>query len=121
MKVNVPGVVGVPLHTPAELNDRPGTPLFAAQVYGGRPPTATSDCVYDAFTRPLASGEVVEIISAPGEIVSWYELDAVAPALSMTCIEKLYAPVLLGVPLITPAALTVKPGGSVPLLLSHLV
>jgi len=39
---------------------------------------------------------------------------AVAEAASVTRIVKLKAPLLVGMPLITPAALSVRPGGKVP-------
>ena len=53
----LPGVVGVPLNTPPEESVKPfGIPVGGAfHVYGGVPPVAVSDRVYDSPTTAAGS------------------------------------------------------------------
>jgi hypothetical protein len=57
--------------------------------------------------------------SLPGAMVNFNDADAVAPAWSVTLTVNWYAPANVGVPLNTPAELSVNPAGSVPLLVSQ--
>jgi hypothetical protein len=45
--------------------------------------------------------------------------EAFAPVLSVTCGENVNVPVLVGVPLMLPAGLSVRPGGRPPELIDH--
>ena len=64
-------MVGVPLHTPEELNERPGTPLLALQLYGGLPPPAVRVTEYGLVKFPTGSGDAVVIVRPAGLMVNW--------------------------------------------------
>jgi hypothetical protein len=63
---------------------------------------------------PAVKVAAVEIVSA-GAMVNVSEAVAAVPALSVTFTLKLEEPALVGVPLNTPAVLSVSPAGNVPL------
>jgi hypothetical protein len=82
------------------------------QVYGGVPPLAARLCEYAVLISPPGNDVVVTV----GAVAMLIERACVADTetLSVTFTVKLAVPDADGVPLIWPAALSVKPVGSVP-------
>jgi hypothetical protein len=111
--VLVPAAVGVPPIAPvAVLSVTPAGKPVADQVYGALPPVAASVTLYGEFTTPPGS-VAVEIVKA-GAIVSDRFLVAdtcVGLVESVTVIATVLVPAAVGVPLITPFASIVSPGG----------
>jgi hypothetical protein len=116
VKVAVPGVVGVPLITPALDSVRPcgKIPEESDQVYGAVPFAGASVCEY--AVPSVASGRDVVVIKSPAAMLSTNGLETVCGGvpLSATCTVTFDVPALVGVPLITPALDRVTPAGSVP-------
>jgi hypothetical protein len=118
--------VGVPLIVPVELNVRPAgsVPLVNVHAYGAVPPVAASVAVYAAPTCPFASDVVV---TASGDtlaavIVSVRFTVAFCcglPASFAVNVNAVALATAVGVPLIVPVELSVRPAGSVPLVNVH--
>ena len=77
VKLDVPGVVGVPLIPPSFDNVRPPgkAPAVIDQLYGAVPPVAVKGWVYAAPTVPFVS-DVVLMESVTGLMVSVNACDA---------------------------------------------
>ena len=111
---------GIPLTTPVGLMFSPAgnklLPGASDHVYGAVPPVAASVVVYAIPTSPFGKGLAVVIVSAAALIVSVSAaLVAVACGTeeSFTWNITVDVPPAVGVPPITPAALTFIPAGSV--------
>ena len=79
------------------------------------PPVAARVWLYGVPTYPPGSDVVV--INTPGLIVidkAWVAVFGVGMALSVTFVEKLEEPAVVGVPEITPPELIVRPAGRLP-------
>src|SRR5947209_7818526 len=120
-KFHVPAAVGVPPSAPPVVSVRPGgnVPVASDQVYGAMPPAALNVCEYGAPNMAGGSGVPLVIVTGMNGVftVSENGLEACdwAPALlSEAWITKFHVPVAVGVPLSTPAVVSVRPGGSGP-------
>src|SRR5271165_4368389 len=117
VKLAVPVAVGVPEISPEVERVSPTgrLPETTDQVYGGTPPEAASEALYGTLTEP----EVNEDVVIDRALLTTMDLLAMSTAAvgvceSVTWTLKLEVPNAVGVPLITPAALMLSPGGSVP-------
>jgi len=115
-KEKTPFADGTPVNAPvAWSNDNPGGSAEpAAHRSGGVPFVAANNCVYACPTSPRGRtvGVVIAIVGAETTIDNVFE--AVRLAASATCTSKLKVPASDGVPLITPAEVSVIPGGRDP-------
>jgi hypothetical protein len=111
-------LVGVPEIKPVELRVRPAgrVPEVIDQVYGGTPPVAASDEVYGTPIDPAVSGDVVVIESGGLTVMVSVTMSTAAVGVceSVTETLKVDEPSVVGVPLMTPPVLMVRPGGRVP-------
>jgi hypothetical protein len=73
------------------------------------PPETASVAEYATPTVPFGREPV---IAGAAAIVTGYDLDALAPFESVTVALTVYEPLVLGVPLICPDVLNVRPGGT---------
>ena len=114
-KVLVPLVVGVPESVPPVAREIPAgsTPLVTVQVYGAVPPEAVNDVLYAMASRPVGNvaGETV-IDGQTG--VSVYIREPKHESESAAKTVNVAAVVEIGVPEITPAALSDRPAGRLP-------
>ena len=118
VKLYVPAVVGVPLIEPVDAsNVRPGgrLPVLIENVKGATPPVAASAELYATPTWAVLPAQA----SASGVLTVMVQLVVVVPAAvpvaSTTFAVKLYAPAVVGVPVIAPVLVfNVKPGGKLP-------
>jgi hypothetical protein len=112
---NRPDDVGVPDRTPAALRDIPGgrfDPVFTVHVSAGDP-VAEIVVVYASASKPSGSDVVVII----GFVYTFNVNDrSLKPAGFVARTVNVEAPAALGVPVIDPAELNVRPAGSVPTL-----
>jgi hypothetical protein len=112
-------VVGVPLIIPALLKLRPAgnVPATTIHEYGVVPPEAVSGAEYAVPTVPFGN-EAVVIISSGAPTLMLMESGLLAFCTgveeSVTCTVKADCPALVGVPLIIPALLKLRPAGNVP-------
>ena len=121
LKVNgvaVAEAVGVPLMTPAALRVKPAgsVPEFNCQVSVPMPPVAARGCEYDVLTTPLGS-DVVVVVNSETMVrvrVGVVAVCAGEPESVTLKVNGTALAVAVGVPLIRPAALRVKPAGIVP-------
>jgi hypothetical protein len=118
--VNVPELVGVPEITPPEDRFRPGASPAAVQVYGVVPPVVASVVLgYATSTCPFGKAVVVMDTGVSGGSAATIVIEIVRFAVSAGELESvtvnitLIAPAVVGVPVIAPAALRLKPSGSV--------
>ena len=117
VKLWVPWLVGVPVMAPEELRVRPAgkLPEVIDQVYGGTPPEAASEPLYGTPIDPAVSEEVVidrgELTLMVSEAMS---TAAVGVWESVTEILKVVELTVVGVPLMMPPVLMVRPVGNVP-------
>ena len=104
--------------TPVDARLKPAgkTPEVSVQVYGGTPPVAASEALYGTPTEPAVKGEVV--LMASGVLTEMVSLEVATACLgvceSVTCTLKLTLPRLVGVPLMVPLLLIVRPAGKLP-------
>jgi hypothetical protein len=119
VKLDWPPLVGVPLIVPLWLKVRPAgrDPEANVHEYGSVPPEAVSAVEYAVPTVPL--GNELEVIASGDPlalIVMEKALDAFCTGEeeSVTCAVKLDWPALVGVPLIVPFVLKLRPAGRVP-------
>ncbi len=121
VKVKVPGDVGVPEITPAVgCMARPGgsEPAAKLQVYGGVPPLATMVARYATPSDPAGKALVEMFTTVTTVRLSCACAEAGPPAAadeSTTCTAKEKVPETVGIPVIVPELLNVKPVGKVPL------
>ena len=110
----MPAVVGVPVIAPAALRLKPGggMPVAIAHVYGAVPPAACSVWLYGVPITPLGRLVVVTVSAEPTTMLS--PPVAVSALASLTLTVKLEVPAVVGVPVIAPAALRLKPAGKLP-------
>src|SRR5437016_11945561 len=112
---DVPGLVAVPLITPAPERFSPAgkDPVRIDHVYGAVPPVAANVWEYDA--PGPATGKTGGVVIERGRIMviesGW---DAVCDAASEASTVKLNIPDVVGVPVMTPGPDNVRPGGNVP-------
>jgi hypothetical protein len=112
-----PALVGVPLIVPSWLKLKPAgnVPETTVHEYGVVPPVAVSVDEYGVPTMPLGN-EAVVIVSGGALILmenSWVAF-CTDEEESVTCAVNLDCPVLVGVPLIVPSWLKLRPAGNVP-------
>ena len=116
--VNGTGLVvelfGMPLMIPVDENSvspAGSAPLVIAQVAGEVPPDISKVALYGTLTMPAGSAVVAMLGGPLMTTVNGCGLE-VKPPESLALTVKLYPPVVVGVPLITPVeAFKVKPGG----------
>jgi hypothetical protein len=115
----VPAAVGVPLITPEVLSVNPAgkDPELIDQLYGVVPPVAANVDEYEVPAVPPGREEVV-ICTAVTEAVTVMLRLAVAVCAgeleSVTLTVNEEVPAVVGVPLITPEVLSVRPAGNEP-------
>jgi hypothetical protein len=82
---------------------------------------AASICTYWTPSWAFGNGEVVVIIKGlcGGEMTSVNCWELLAPSKSLTEIVNVDGPAVVGVPLIWPAVLSMRPLGSVPVIKLH--
>ena len=117
VKLDVPAVVGVPPIAPVEaLRDRPaGSEPEARDQVNGPVPEAVRVAAYAEETVPLGRLDVVIEIVPAVTIVMARALVADLPPAPTTLTLKVFLPVAVGVPEMTPVdAFSVSPVGSVP-------
>ena len=115
VKLEVPNAVGVPVSAPAALSVRPAgkDPALTLHAFPPLPPLAANVCEYAVPT--VASGsEAVVTVRGGGSTTMLRTLVALLPPLSATRTVKLEVPTAVGVPVIAPPALSVRPAGSTP-------
>jgi hypothetical protein len=118
VKPYCPAAVGVPDKVPFVERFNPGGngPMFSDHEYGGTPPDAARMTEYVTPTEPLFSDGAVVIVSGSAmTIVKDCAADCDGTAPSTTLAVNVKVPATNGVPLKTPAALRVMPGGRTPL------
>ncbi len=116
VNANVPTAVGVPEMVPEGLRVKPGgsEPSIIDQVYGGMPPVAFK-VVAGYGTLSVAGGKFVGVtVSGAALIVIWNGPDACCWRASVAVAVNRKFPICVGVPVIVPAGLSVRPGGSAP-------
>lgn len=117
MKEKTPGLVGVPVTTPALERLKPvGIPApRTVHVYGASPPVATRVVVYGAPNVAFGKGET-EVIFKAGLIT----MDKAALAVCGGVVAeeawtvKLNVPAIDGIPPRVPVGVKVRPGGAIP-------
>jgi len=118
VKLAVVAALGVPLTTPPLLRLKPDGRLPDAmdQEYGVMPPVAANAWLYATPTAPTGSGLPVVIVGAVGAalMVRLNVLVDDSPLLPVTRTVKLAVVATLGVPVITPPLLRLKPDGRLP-------
>ena len=113
LKLDVPGLVGVPDITPVELfSDRPEGRDVTDHVYGGIPPVACSVPLNGLFTVTLLC--VIPVIVSAFITVIDSACVSVALLKSLTWTVNDDVPAVVGVPLIAPPLFIVNPAGSEP-------
>jgi len=117
VKVDVAAAVGVPEMAPVlvfRLKPAGSDPLATAYTYGETPPLATTLDEYAVPTVPVPVGVAMVMT---GQIFSVMARSPVQPFASVAVtVSETPAPLLVvGVPLSTPAVLSVSPAGNVPL------
>lgn len=117
VNVNVPAADGVPLMMPPLLSATPPgrSPDVRLQVYGAFPPDTFSVSLYAVPSVPGLRGDVVTICSS-GETVIENPFDVPCFGLpeSSTFTANVNVPEEVGVPLIAPAAVRLRPPGRLP-------
>jgi hypothetical protein len=115
MKLVVPVAVGLPVMAPVALIDKPAgntLPLASEKVSGGLPPVAVTVAVYELPTTPFGR-PVVVICKLLATVIERTAVAVCAGLLaSVAWTVKVVVPGAVGVPLIRPAALMVRPAGS---------
>ena len=112
-------MVGVPLIVPPWLKLRPAgkDPDASVHEYGVVPPEAVSVNEYAVPTIPFGT-EAVVIVSVGALALMLMESGLVATSIgaeeSVTCTVKLDWPALVGVPLMVPPLLKLRPAGNAP-------
>jgi hypothetical protein len=109
-----PAVVGVPPICP-ELSESPsGRFPRMPNVYGGTPPLAVRICGgYDSPTKP--DGKVAPLVIVSGAGLTTIEtLPTADPFTSCTRTPTVYEPGVVGMPLMVPEELKLRPSGSTP-------
>jgi hypothetical protein len=120
----VPATVGVPLtRQPDDVSVRPAgsVPFVIMQEYGDVPPVTPIVWLYGTFTVPFGSVDTVSINDA-GSIVRLTGPTVISCGLleSVAFTVKFTVPATVGVPLTRhPAAVSVSPAGSVPVVIVH--
>jgi hypothetical protein len=122
VKLNVPGVVGVPVIAPvAALSVKPAgrDPRMIEYVYAATPPVAVNADEYATPTCPVPDGHVkLRGVGGFVMIIVQFVLTVLLAALpdeSIACAVKLNVPGATGVPVIAPVEpLRLSPGGRVP-------
>ena len=115
VKLNVPAAVGVPVIAPVDVfSDKPvGNEPTNAYVYGAVPPEAVTVWLYAMFC--VVAGRLAGFSVSAASTVPEYAREPVESAASVAVIVKLYAPPVVGVPLIWPVdVLSVNPAGNMP-------
>lgn len=117
----VPAVVGVPLIWPELLNVNPAgkLPELIDQLYGVVPPLAASVAEYEVLATPPGSEDVVictGVIPAVIAMLRFAVAFCAGELESLTATVNAEVPAVVGVPLICPALLSVKPAGREPAL-----
>ena len=115
----VPAVVGVPLICPELPRVRPAgrEPELSDQLYGVAPPLAASKAEYETFARAPGREEVVicnGVTLAATAILRLAVAFCAGEVESLTVTVNDDVPAAVGVPLIWPALLSVKPPGREP-------
>ncbi len=124
MNVEDPAVDGVPEITPVEaasVKPAGSEPVDTTNVYEALPPVTLIVVLNVWLTTPLPR-DVVEIASGAGAAAPTTMLSAFVPVrlfASFTWTVKEDVAAVVGVPETTPAAESVKPAGSVPVLKLH--
>ena len=118
--VAAPGAVGVPEIAPAADMLMPAGSPLALKVYGAIPPDAAKLAAYAVPTVPLGADAVV-IANAAAAMVMVKDFVTTAGAfgapnggggpVSFTVALTVNLPAVVGLPLMAPAAVAVKPGG----------
>ena len=123
VKVDVPAAVGVPEITPAGLSVKPAgkLPAETSQVIVASP-VAASVALYALPSVALDKAVVVIVGAVPivGSTVM-LKLAVSLPPVFVALTVKLYVPIAVGVPEITPAGLSVKPTGKLPAVISQVI
>jgi hypothetical protein len=115
-----PATVVEPAMAPEGASEMPDgrDPCARLQEYGGDPPAAVSAAEYAAPAAP-SGRPVVVMVSAAGATVIDSDLVAFCDALSLTRTVNVELPAAVGVPLMAPLELSVKPGGRFPDVMLH--
>ena len=115
VKLDVPGVVGVPLIAPLVPSDNPAgsAPAIFVNEYGAVPPLAETVAKYAAPVVPCGSVVGATVIVAQS-IVSEYASVPVQPFASVAWAVKFEVPGVVGVPVMAPLVASDKPAGNAP-------
>jgi hypothetical protein len=119
VKLDWPALVGVPLIFPFVLKLRPAgnVPDVTVHEYGVVPPEAVSVVEYAVPSIPFGNEAVVIFSDAPEELMlieSGLVAFWIGKEESATCTVKLDWPAPVGVPLIVPPLLKLRPAGNAP-------
>jgi hypothetical protein len=110
--VNVPAAAAVPVISPAEVTVRPFA--LPEKIYGGVPPVAANvvSGVAEEYAKPRSPvGKLVLVMANAGPTVMGKAFSAELSgfAVSVTRAVSVKVPAAVGVPVMAPAAVTVKP------------
>jgi hypothetical protein len=119
VKLDWPELVGVPLIVPPTLKLRPAgnVPEATVHAYGVVPPEAVSVVEYAVPTVPPGKEPEVIVSGNPAALMlieSGLVAFCTGKEESVTCTVKFDWPALVGVPLIVPPLLKLRPAGNVP-------
>ena len=87
---------------------------MTAKAYGPVPPDAVSVCEYAVPAVPLGSVLGASVTTTAALIAGLYDCTPVTPFASVAVMSRLLLPAALGVPLSTPALVSVRPAGKAP-------